>query len=156
MAATSLNVRPRPKSAPLRPKQATPAPQAAATIVTPMNTWVPTVGCSPDQQTIVFSKSGDLWYAAAQGQTNFPLATPDHFNNTYFLISDNIEVYANGSRLAPDDGAGFGGYTVDIVNNAVNLVWPAGAGEIVAISVFDNPYSPAPSSLKIKPQAGLA
>jgi hypothetical protein len=113
---------------------------------TPVNTWISSSGCAPAPTTlppINFQMQLTLYYVAAQGQTNFPLSTPDHYGSTALVTpTANLAVSVGGNRLALDDGTKFGGFTVDSVNNAVNLVWPAGQGEVIIIDLYD--AEPAP------------
>jgi hypothetical protein len=77
-----------------------------------------------------------LYYIALQGQTVFPLGIPDEFNNVATLTL-NAHVYRSGNRLVPFDG-----YTLDIPNNRVILIYPAGVGEPIAIELTTPPPVP--------------
>ena len=80
--------------------------------------------------------STSLYYFAVQGQTVFPLSTPDRFGVSYVLGPfSKVQVSRNGARLTPDDGTGKGAYTVG--GNAVTLLWPAGVDEAVTIDVWE-------------------
>jgi hypothetical protein len=78
-----------------------------------------------------------LYYTATAQQTVFPLSTPDRFGQTGTIAGNNVFVYANGSRLVPGDA-----YTVDSANNRIIMVWPAGAGESIAVDLVALPVPP--------------
>jgi hypothetical protein len=78
-----------------------------------------------------------LTYVATQGQTHFPLYVADKRGATATLTATNqVEVFAGGSRLARDDGTGFGGYIVDFAGNQIVLLNAAIAGLVVQIDVI--------------------
>ena len=80
-----------------------------------------------------------LYYVASAAQEIFSLATPDRFGNTAELaVGMTVDATAGGIRLALDDGTGYGGYTVTIVEDVVTLLSPAGAGEQIIIDVYEN------------------
>lgn len=82
------------------------------------------------------SKIITLFYEATAGQTRFPCGVADMFGNTFRVTAATlIDVYSNGSLLAPENGLGFGSYSVDYVGNAINLLNPAGAGQVIAVEV---------------------
>jgi len=79
-----------------------------------------------------------LYYVASTGQTAFPLSVPDMYGNSVHLIPGmTLSVTKGGLRLVPDAGAGVGGYTVNVASSTVNLLWPAGSGEILTVDVYD-------------------
>ena len=79
-----------------------------------------------------------LYYVSVQGQTIFPLSAADIYGNSAFLTNDMaMTVTKGGLRLVPDNGTGVGGYTVDVINNAIILLWPAGDGEILVADIYD-------------------
>ena len=114
----------------------------SATIV---NQWNPIAPCAAPQTTLPpleLNVATSLVYVATQGQTDFPLSTPDRFGEQIVLSPENaVEVFRNGSRLAPDDGTGMGGYTLPS-SNTVTLLWPAGAGEVIVIDVYSSSAEP--------------
>ena len=97
-------------------------------------------------------KALSLYYVSSAGQTLFPLSIPDLYGNTVLLVPTiTLSVTRNGVRQTPDNGTGVGGYTIDVLDNAINLLWPAGAGEIVLVDLFWQgapgvPVSPAPGA----------
>ena len=115
----------------------------------PPNPWVSTAGAPPQMWTpsppcggpivkvTVQQKTQTLYYIASTGQTQFSLSAADMFNNNVLLDgSQALAVSKGGLRLVPDDGSGAGGYTVDLSNNTINLLWPAGASEILVVDLF--------------------
>jgi hypothetical protein len=73
--------------------------------------------------------SNTLYYTAIAQQIIFNLSTPDDLGRTGVLADSNVNVYSNGSRLEINKS-----YTVDVANNRITLVWPAGVGQSV---IFD-------------------
>jgi hypothetical protein len=91
-------------------------------------------GMGPTNLTRVAS----LIYPATVGQSVFPLSEPDYYDNTYVLLGgDVLQVTVGGLRLAPDDGTGFGGYTVDVADNQIVLVTPFGMDQVVIVGAGD-------------------
>ena len=77
-----------------------------------------------------------LYYVATAGQNVFYLSTPDEFNNVGVMTANEVQVYRSGNRLVPVDA-----YTLDVANNRVLLVYPAGVGEPIIIELI-NPAPP--------------
>ena len=107
-------------------------------VAIPFDVWTPVTDCdgAPDR-IVVQQKTLSLYYVAIAGQTLFSLSAADLFGQTYVMTTSTaLAVTRNGSRVAPDDGSGVGGYTASTNANAVTLLWPAGAGEIIIIDLF--------------------
>jgi hypothetical protein len=89
--------------------------------------------------------SSTLYYIALAQQTVFPLDTPDEFGRTGTAAGSGVVVYVNGSRLVPIND-----YMVDLANNQIILVWPAGVGNSVIIDLTAPPVmvtNPMPNIL---------
>ena len=100
--------------------------------------WTPAPPCGTTVNVTVQQKTQTLYYIAVQGQTQFPMSTADMFGNNVLLDgSQALTVTKGGLRLVPDNGTGAGGYTVDLTNNLINLLWPAGSGEILVADIYD-------------------
>ena len=65
-----------------------------------------------------------------QGQTVFPLGTPDEFGHVGVMTANGVQVYRSGNRLTFTDG-----YTLDVTNNKVTLTSPAGDSEPIIIEL---------------------
>ena len=104
----------------------------------PPSLWTPSTPCGgPIVKVTIQQKTQTLYYIASTGQTQFSLSAADMFNNNVLLDgSQALAVSKGGLRLVPDDGSGAGGYTVDLSNNTINLLWPAGASEILVVDLF--------------------
>ena len=106
----------------------------------PPSLWTPSAPCGTTVLVTTQQKTQTLYYIASSGQTLFPLSTADMFGNNVLLDgSQALTVYKGGLRMVPDNGTGAGGYTVDLPNNAINLLWPAGSGEILVVDLFSVP-----------------
>ena len=104
----------------------------------PPTMWTPSTPCGTSVFVTTQQKTQTLYYIAGSGQTQFPLSAADMFGNNVLLTDTTaLVVFKGGLRLVPDDGTGVGGYTVDMPNNQVNLLWPAGAGEILVADIYD-------------------
>lgn len=111
--------------------------------------WSP-LGDITETSAILY-KGMSLYYVVGNNpQQVFPLGVPDVFGNNYVLsASSAIEVFANGTRLMPDDGTGRGAYTINMINNTLTLLYPAGQGEIITIDV-DSLYVPIQLTNQLK------
>ena len=99
--------------------------------------WTPSPPCGTTVNVTVQQKTQTLYYIASSGQTQFQLSAADMFGNNVLLDgSQALAVYKGGLRLVPDNGTGAGGYTVDLPNNQINLLWPSGAGEILVVDLY--------------------
>ena len=77
-----------------------------------------------------------LYYIASSGQTLFLLSVPDMFGNTLTLNGAlQVSVSKGGLRLAPYNGT-TGDFIVNLTNNTITLLFPAGAGDILAVDAF--------------------
>ena len=104
----------------------------------PPQMWTPSTPCGTTVNVTVQQKTQTLYYITSSGQTQFPLSAADMFGSNVLLTDDTaLVVFKGGLRLVPDDGTGVGGYTVDMPNNQVNLLWPAGDGEILVADIYD-------------------
>lgn len=112
--------------------------------------WVP-FGNVSEVSTTVF-KTFSLYYVVGPNpQQVFPLGTLDVFGNNYISNSASVlEVFSNGSRLMPDDGTGRGAYTLNIITNTINLLYPAGSGEIITINVCSTNAPPIQLTNQLK------
>ena len=116
----------------------------------PIDVWGGDCGCAPAPiHVTAVQKTLTLYYRAISGQVSFPLSTRLIFTATAPTPIDHlvrlIGITRNGSRLTPDDGSGVGGYNVDPLLNAVNLLWPAGDGELVVIDIYDTAIAEGPA-----------
>jgi Collagen triple helix repeat (20 copies) len=99
--------------------------------------WTPAPGCGQTVNVTVQQKTQTLYYVTYAGQTVFSLSNADMYGNNVLLDpSTALAVSKGGLRLVPDDGSGAGSYTVNQPGNAITLLWPAGAGEILVIDLF--------------------
>ncbi len=105
----------------------------------PPSMWTPSTPCGTTVLVTTQQKTQTLYYIANSGQTLFPLSTADMFGNNVLLTDTTALVASKGGlRLVPDDGTGAGGYTADQLSNTVTLLWPAGAGEILVVDLYDD------------------
>ena len=119
----------------------TPAPPNpwVSTAGAPPPLWTPSTPCGTTVFVTTQQKTQTLYYIAVSGQTMFQLSAADMFGNNVALTDTTaIVVSKGGLRLVPDDGAGAGGYTADQPSNTVTLLWPAGAGEILVVDIYDD------------------
>jgi hypothetical protein len=80
-----------------------------------------------------------LWYQAVAGQTQFPLTTADLYGHGYTISTtapEPLTVYANGVRLMPDTGTGFGDWTVDNATSTVTLLRPVRLEDLISFDIF--------------------
>jgi hypothetical protein len=110
------------------------------------NSWVPF--WSPNR-----SVTSSLWYQAANGQTVFPLSTPDQNGNTFAYDTENPEgtdVHLNGVRLTPSYGASAeADYTIDLGTSTLTLLRPLRLGDILGIDLLLSPEKLAPGAVTI-------
>src|SRR4029077_12343280 len=85
-----------------------------------------------------------LYYVGLGGQTIFSLGTPDEFNHVATMTTTGVQVYRSGNRLTLADG-----YTIDIANNRVILVYPAGDGEPIIIELTAPPPIPVLAAIAL-------
>ena len=85
--------------------------------------------------------SSTLYYTAADKQTVFNLSTPDNFGRNGLLADANVSVYANGSRFMPSYD-----YVIDVPNNKITLLRPAGVGQSVTFDILTPTTLPPPIS----------
>ena len=83
-----------------------------------------------------------------QGQTVFSLGIPDEFGNVGEMTANGVQVYRSGNRLTFTDG-----YTLDVTNNRVTLVYPAGDDEPIIIELTTVPPTAAVIGIVIKMEA---
>jgi len=100
--------------------------------------------------------TASLYYIASANQQQFPLSTPDLYNNIFVInVQDpqGIECYVNGARLTPDNNPGLltGDYFVSAQNNSITLAQPLPAGAMVAIDVLQTASQLAPGAVAIHP-----
>jgi hypothetical protein len=77
-----------------------------------------------------------LYYIASNGQTVFPLSTPDRFGHTGNIATatGNVLVYANGFRKEPIDD-----YTISLGANTITFTSPLTAGTDVGFDLVTSP-----------------
>lgn len=92
--------------------------------------------------------STTLYYTGVQGQTVFSLGIPDEFGNVGEMTANGVQVYRSGNRLTFTDG-----YTLDVTNNRVTLVYPAGDDEPIIIELTTVPPTAAVIGIVIKMEA---
>jgi len=100
--------------------------------------------------------TASLYYVASANQQQFPLATPDLYNNVFTLNQqdpEGVECYVNGSRLTPDNNPGLltGDFFVSLQNNSITLGQPLPAGAMVAVDILQTASQLAPGAVAIHP-----
>jgi hypothetical protein len=100
--------------------------------------------------------TASLYYIASANQQQFPLSTPDLYNNFFVLnVQDpeGIEVYVNGARLTPDNNPGMitGDFFASAQNNSITTAQPLPAGAMVAIDILQTASQLAPGAVAIHP-----
>ena len=100
--------------------------------------------------------TSSLYYAAAAGQSVFPLGTSDLFGSSYDIDPDDpegIEACINGVRLTPDPNPAMsvGDYYVDAAASSVIFARALPAGAMVAIDVLQSASTLAPNKVRVVP-----
>jgi hypothetical protein len=90
--------------------------------------WVPLEG-KP-----IYADTLSLYYIASDGQTAFPLDTPDMHGKSVSLMADGSQgviVFLNGVRLTPSED-----FVVDPPSSTITLAIGASAGSVLAVDVL--------------------